>query len=452
MSTLLIYRLSDAFSGLWQELASASGLELSEASAPAELATHRGLVLVAAGGEEVAALEAVRAAGETASSLVVVGASADHRLSAALIRAGAREYFALPQDIDLLRAWVKAEAGDPEVKERRVGFARDQGHRYAMREIVGGNKDLQEALGMAERVIAHPQVTILITGETGTGKELVARAIHYHGPRREAAFVDINCAAIPENLLESELFGHERGAFTGATTAKPGLFEVANGGTVFLDEIGHLALSLQGKILRALEERTIRRVGGQRTIKIDVRVVAATHVDLAKAVREGTFRADLFHRLNVIPLALPPLRQRRDDVLPLAKHFLTRLARDYGRSVPSLTSEAEQVLLANPWPGNVRELRNALERALLLSPGDDITAHDLAFLSRSAQEPGHSTGPLAFPGPLNALVRSAATEMITICGGNKSEAARRLGVSRPRLLRLTSPGSTPSDAFGEDDD
>ena len=227
---------------------------------------------------------------------------------------------------------------------------------------------MRRTIEQAERVAPHGDVTILIGGETGTGKELLARAIHYHSPRAAAPFVEINCAAIPANLLESELFGHERGAFTGAVTAKPGLFELANGGTLFLDEIGNLPLELQPKLLRALESRSIRRVGGQAARQIDVRVVAATHVDLAAASRVGEFRQDLYYRLNVVALTLPPLRAREHDVELLAETFVTRIATTYGLPVPPLTPEVRAALRTQPWPGNVRELRNAIERALVLSP------------------------------------------------------------------------------------
>jgi two-component system response regulator HydG len=408
--------------------------------------------VLAGGGEEEALVPTVRALSEIGGEILAVGAIPSHRLAASVIRAGAAEYFAFPQDVDIMRAWLRERVGADQSREARSDFAANQRERYAFRGILGSSPALRRALSMAERVIPHTAVTVLITGETGTGKELVARAIHYEGPRREGPFVDINCAAIPEQLLESELFGHERGAFTGATTAKPGLFEVAHGGTLFLDEIGHLALSLQGKLLRALEERSIRRVGGQRPIKVDVRVIAATHVDLAGAVRDQQFRADLFHRLNVLPLELPALRHRREDVLPLARHFLGKLAHDYQRPIPRLSPAAEQVLLDNPWPGNVRELRNAMERALLLAMGETLTAPDFEFLTRPSSAAGVANGALPFPGPLNNLVRTAAAEMIVLCGGNKSEAARRLGISRPRLMRLTSPDPASYDDQGDDDE
>ena len=452
MKSLTLLRLSDAFESVWGDVAGECGVELIDLPSPELLARQDGVVVVAAGGEEEQLVSTLRSIPGTRAEIIAVGAIASHRLAVSVIRAGATEYFALPQDFDALRSWLRQRAGADKSREQRAGFAEDQRARYAFRGILGSSPALRRALSMAERVIPHAGVTVLLTGETGTGKELIARAIHYEGPRREGPFVDINCAAIPEQLLESELFGHERGAFTGATTAKPGLFEVAHGGTVFLDEIGHLALSLQGKLLRALEERTIRRVGGQRPISIDARVIAATHVDLAEAVRRQEFRADLYHRLNVVPLELPPLRRRREDILPLARNFLSRLSSDYAIPAPQLTAAGEQVLLDYVWPGNVRELRNAMERVLLLASGDRLDATDFAFLVPSSDAPVNGPGVLPFPGPLNVLVRAAAAEMIVRCGGNKSEAARQLGISRPRLMRLTSLDPASYDDSGDSDD
>jgi transcriptional regulator with PAS, ATPase and Fis domain len=275
---------------------------------------------------------------------------------------------------------------------------------------------------------------VLIGGETGTGKELLARAIHYGGPRAPQPFVEINCAAIPANLLESELFGHERGAFTGAVAAKPGLFELAHGGTLFLDEIGSMPLELQPKLLRALESRTIRRVGGQQGRQVDVRVIGAAHADLAAASARGEFREDLFYRLNVVTLTLPPLRDRNGDIELLAETFLARIATGYGLPVPSLTAELRAALRAHAWPGNVRELRNAIERALVLSPRGTLRAEEL--LPAAPRRAATGGGVLPFPATLDAVIRSAAHAMLALTGGNKSEAARRLGISRPRLQRL----------------
>jgi transcriptional regulator with PAS, ATPase and Fis domain len=276
-------------------------------------------------------------------------------------------------------------------------------------------------------------VTVLITGETGTGKELVAQALHYNGPRGAGPFVEVNCAALPASLLEAELFGYEKGAFTDARTAKPGLFEAAHGGTLFLDEVGDLAPDLQVKLLKVLEDRKIRRLGSVRTRDVDIRLVAATHVDLVAAVREGTFREDLYYRLNVIPVHLPPLRERADDVVLLARHFVRATAERHGLDAPDLLPPVASRLRAYDWPGNVRELRNAIERAVLL--GDRrLSAEDLALGELGT--PAMSAGPIPFPATLAEIERAAASAALERESGNKSAAAQLLGISRTRLYRL----------------
>jgi DNA-binding NtrC family response regulator len=448
--TLAVYPLSDAFADVWSELAQECGLDLDIVSAREHLGQVRGAVrLIAAGGAEEMLETTLRAIAATEQEVGAIGALPDHRLATSVMRAGAAEYFALPVDVDRLRSWTRERADRLRSHETRRDFAAAETAKYAFAGIYGKSDALRQTLSRAVRVIPHPNVTVLITGETGTGKELLARAIHYNGPRREAPFVDINCAAIPDQLLESELFGHEKGAFTDARTTKPGLFEVANGGTLFLDEIGHLALPLQGKILRALEERSIRRVGGAKSIPIDVRVIAATHVDLARAVKERHFREDLYHRLNVVPMHLPPLRERGEDVVPLARNFLAKLAQEYGVPEPRLSLGAQRALRDHSWTGNVRELRNAMERAILLSDLPELDASDLA-LDDSPGRPSHG-GAIPFPATLAEVTRAAVGEMLDLCGGNKSEAARRLGISRPRLLRLMN-GDTSTEVDPGDPD
>jgi DNA-binding NtrC family response regulator len=276
---------------------------------------------------------------------------------------------------------------------------------------------------------------VLVTGETGTGKELLAQAIHYNGPRGAQPFVELNCAAVPAGLLETELFGHERGAFTDARSAKPGLFEAADGGTLFLDEIGDLPLTLQGKILKALEEKQVRRVGAVRGREVDVRIIAATHVDLPQAVRRGEFREDLYYRLSVIPIHLPALRERGEDVLLLAEHFLRSLGEQYDLTPPTLSPSIRRALLTHAWPGNVRELRNGIERALLLGDGD-LDPADLFPAGAGPASGRGGDGRLPFPATLAELERSAAQAMMEHMEGNKSAAAEALGISRSRLYRL----------------
>jgi DNA-binding NtrC family response regulator len=447
---LLVISLTDSFADFWPTLASHADLELvsvgeDDASALLERPPADGQVVLAVGGGAEDRLESVlRRISHPAVEIAAIASEPNHRLAAALVRAGATEFFALPGDVDVLKGWVRERAERLRSAVAGAAFAAAESRKYRFDGIIGTGQALEAALDRAARIIPHANVTVLIQGETGTGKELVARAIHYNGPRKGAPFVDINCAAIPEQLLESELFGHEKGAFTGAIAAKPGLFELANGGTLFLDEIGHLSLPLQGKLLRALEERGARRVGGSRSISFDVRVIAATHVDLAEAVRQRAFREDLYFRLNVVPITLPPLRARRGDVLPLARHFLSHYASEYGLPVPQLTSDATAALSARPWPGNVRELRNLMERTLLLSGKTTLDANDVA--SEASPSIASSTdSDLPVSGSLREIVRAVAARTLARCGGNKSQAARELAISRTRLQRLLDAANDSAD-------
>jgi DNA-binding NtrC family response regulator len=436
VADLRVLALSDSFHTEWPPLARAHGLTLVTCDDPSVLEPRAGSITLIAGGGAEQSLESVLRRIPSGNRFVAAsGAEANHRLVAALVRAGADDYFVLPADIDALRSWVAGAAARIEAEREAASFAERERDGVQFDGILGTSAALHAALTRARRVIGRPTVTVLLTGETGTGKELLARAIHYNGPRRDAPFVDVNCAAIPENLLESELFGHEKGAFTGATGTKPGLMQLADGGTLFLDEIGHLPLPLQGKLLRALEERTIRRVGGTRSIPFDVRLIAATHVELAAAVRRGEFREDLFYRLNVMPIELPALRERAEDIVPLAVHFLDRFKREYDIPTLELSAAARRALTERRWSGNVRELRNTIERAVLLADGPTLDARDVAEES----VPTHTSsaeGELPFPATIAAITQAAAQRMLALCNGNKSVTARRLGISRPRLQRL----------------
>jgi transcriptional regulator with AAA-type ATPase domain len=286
---------------------------------------------------------------------------------------------------------------------------------------------------LARQTGARRLAPILILGETGTGKGLLAGAMHEAGPRRAGPFLAVNCAAIPETLLEAELFGYERGAFTDARQAKPGLFQTAHGGTLFLDEIGLLPAALQGKLLTVLEDRAVRRLGSTRAEAVDVALVAATSVDLKQAIGEGRFREDLYHRLAVISLELPPLRARGGDILQLADHFLARACADYGLSPRSLTPDARELLVAYGWPGNVRELANALERVVLLSVTEEITAAMLDFLVRTPADAAEASAP-AVPGSLDDALRGHLEAALRATGGNIRRTAAALGIS-PNTLR-----------------
>ncbi len=434
-TVVLVVRLTDSFSEFWPLLADELKVPLLEWR-PADgepPPPGAALVVLAAGGVEpdlpgfIPTLVA-----PSAVPIIAVGAATGHRLAAQAVAAGAADYLALPDDRDVLRELVAAAVARRRAAQARGNLARLEAQAHAFHEIVGDSPALRATLERAARVLPHVDATVLITGETGTGKELLARAVHYGGPRATAPFVALNCAAIPTQLLESELFGHERGAFTDAKTAKPGLFEAADGGTLLLDEINGLAPELQSKLLRALEEKATRRLGATQSRRVDVRIIAATNADLASEVRAGRFREDLFYRLNVISLHLPALRERGDDVLLLAATFLKKFSAQYGLPEPSVTPELRRALLAHAWPGNVRELRNAVERALLLSTPGTL---DLAELA-PADAPAARDGGLPFPARLDDIVRAAARAMLETTAGNRSEAARRLGISRSRLQRL----------------
>ena len=438
-TTLLIVRLTDSFSDFWPVLAQELGVPLGDWR-PAEgepLPPGAAIVVIAAGGKEPDLPRFLtQLAVPSDIPITAVGASASHRVAAQAVAAGAAEYFALPEDREALRDFAAAALTRRRAALARASRARLEAQAHAFREIVGASRALRDTLERAARVLPHADATVLITGETGTGKELLARALHYGGPRAAAPFVELNCAAIPAPLLESELFGHERGAFTDATTAKPGLFEAADGGTLLLDEINRLAPELQSKLLRALEDKTTRRLGATTSRKVDVRIIAATNANLAEEVRAGRFREDLFYRLNVISLHLPALRERDDDVLLLADAFLKRFSAQYGLPEPSLNADVQRALLTHAWPGNVRELRNAIERALLLSNPGSLDLGELA----PAESTAASTGELPFPARLDDIVRAAARAMLEATRGNRSEAARRLGISRSRLQRLIDGG------------
>jgi len=431
---LLVFSENDSFHEFYRELATAHGLESSIGRDLDEAARAAVVVISCPGAEERAADRVRDSLAVTARPPAVVGARADHRLAVEVVRAGAEDYFVLPAESELLRDLVRARADAARNKEAAAALAEAERRDFDFSNIVGESRAMREALALAARIIPRGASTVLLTGETGTGKELLAQAIHYNGPRSGGAFVELNCSAIPGNLLESELFGHERGAFTDARHAKPGLLEVADGGTLFLDEIGEMPFELQGKLLKVIEDKRVRRVGGTRSQDVDVRIIAATHRDLTDEIREGNFREDLYYRLSVIPLHLPPLRERGDDVLLLTDHFVGTLSQQYEMPQPEISRALQDRLLAHAWPGNVRELRNAIERALLLGEGSGLSAEDLFIESISAPV-ASSSAVLPFPAAMETIELAAVRAMLDSADGNKSAAARRLGISRSRLLR-----------------
>jgi DNA-binding NtrC family response regulator len=438
---LHVYSATESLQSLWPSLASQLDVPLHLATSVGDLgAVSTGIIVVAAAGDERQLPELIGQVGAPGVPVIAVGVDEGRRVAIDALRAGAQEYFCLPAELDALRGHIRGLIGELKVAAGRDRFTQAQTARHGFAGVYGDSPALLEAVARAQRVIPFERLTLLLTGESGTGKEVFARAIHYNGPRRAMPFVGVNCAAIPLHLLESELFGHERGAFTGASTAKAGLFEVADGGTLLLDEIGHMDLTLQGKLLRALEERVIRRVGGTKDIAVDLRVLAATHVDLGRAVSRGDFRADLFYRLNVVSIALPPLRERGNDVLLLAQQFIAKVASDYGITAPRLSDAARRGIARHAWPGNVRELRNAMERATLLATDGEIRETDLEIDER---QPEPMPGRLPFPATLSSIIQSAVRETVGLHEGNRSEAARRLGISRSRLHRLLGSDGDP---------
>jgi two-component system response regulator HydG len=345
------------------------------------------------------------------------------------MQSGAFSYIAKPVNLDGLLAQVERALEHRRLAEEVEALRSAAGRTPDVPDVVAESPAMRAVLSEAARV-APRRATVLITGESGTGKEVVARAIHALSGRVGAPFVAVNCAALPESLLESELFGHETGAFTGAVRRHTGRFEQAHGGTLFLDEIGDLPGAVQVKLLRALQERTIERLGGSEPIAVDVRLIAATHRDLQAAIRDGSFREDLYYRLNVVALHLPPLRSRRPDIPPLIDHLLERINRENDTGVTGVSREVLEAFLRYPWPGNVRELRNVLERAVVLNRGRVIHLGDLPAAFRAPPEKAPIAG-----GSLVENERATIISALQAAGWNRSIAADRLGIHRNTLRR-----------------
>jgi DNA-binding NtrC family response regulator len=365
------------------------------------------------------------------ASVIVITAYATVDTAIAAMKEGAQEYVVKPchpQEISLL---VERIIRVKNLQRENAILRRKLTRQYRFHDLVSKNPRMVEIFDMV-REIASQRSTVLVQGESGTGKELVARAIHFSGDRSERPFVAVSCAALAETLLESELFGHEKGSFTGAVAQRKGKFELADGGTVFLDEIGDISPKLQVDLLRVLQERRFFRVGGAAEVAVDVRVIAATHRDLAAEVREGRFRDDLYYRLDVINIRIPPLRERREDVPLLAQEFLDRLSHELGREVSGISEEALRVLMDHDWPGNVRELENAVERALVTCKTGVLGAEDFAFLARPAAPAAPA---LSLPAglTLQELEREYITATLRRTEGNVKAAAEALGIDRSTL-------------------
>ena len=398
-------------------------------------------------------------------STIVVIATAVRELRTAVeaLKRGAYDYLTKPFDVDDI-LMLAQRAFEKRALEREVLYLRSAlagapsdagGLAGAFEGMVGRHPEMVRIYQLIVQIASTP-TTVLITGESGTGKELVARAIHARSGRASHPFVAINVAAIPDALVESELFGHEKGAFTGAHAKKLGRFELAHGGTIFLDEIGSLRLDLQTKLLRALQEREIERLGGVRAIPVDVRIVAATNVNLKEAVRARAFREDLYYRLNVVPIHVPPLRERREDIGPLAQYFVRKIARECGRDVRGVSAGALEVLTRYDWPGNVRELENVLHRAVVLTRSQVIHLQDVPLdvaMPGTGSRVGEDTGP-PLRDALEQFERQYILRVLEGVGWNVSHAARRLGVHRNTVLtklsawRIQRPGSSEGRSLG----
>ncbi len=350
------------------------------------------------------------------------------------LKSGAYDYLTKPLDFDELRLTMARAMDHRQLREENRLLRESLGSHFDRRNIIGRSPGMVRLLETVAQV-APSEATVLITGESGTGKEMVAGAIHYNSPRKENPFIKINCAAITETLLESELFGHEKGAFTGAHRRKEGKFRQAHGGSIFLDEISEMSLAMQVKLLRVLQEREITRVGGEEVLHVDVRVIAATNKDLLEEMGKGRFRDDLYYRLNVVALKVPPLRARREDIPLLAQQFLNIFAEKNRKEIKGFTPHAMDRLLKYEWPGNVRELMNAVERGVVLSRGEYLSEEDLPLIGRD-EAPEEEIGQKdAMPAdlPLEEVEKATILNTLESSGGNKSEAARRLGITRKTL-------------------
>jgi len=356
------------------------------------------------------------------------------------MKAGAVDFLPKPFSMDHLMTVVNKALEVRTLRDENRELRAELSQRYEFDNIIGRSAGMREIFATIERV-APTRATVLLCGESGVGKDMIARAIHHHSPRDTKPFVKINCSALPENLMESELFGYEKGAFTGANISKPGKFEQADTGTVFMDEIGDVPPAIQVKLLRILQDREFERLGSNKVRHVDVRVIAATNVDLRAALEQGAFREDLYYRLNVLPLNIPPLRERKEDIPYLARHFVRKLSKDLGSRVESISDGAIERLMEYHWPGNVRELENAIERSLVLASGEVLEAADIRLDLAPKSRVGFSDGFLPEGMTLDTYEQSIIREALNRANGNKSQAARLLGLTRNALrYRLSQMG------------
>ncbi|HTU01006.1 MAG TPA: sigma-54 dependent transcriptional regulator [Candidatus Sulfotelmatobacter sp.] len=388
---------------------------------------------------DVDGMEVLRAARELQRDvpviLITAFGSIQHAIQA--IRHGAYDYAAKPFAMEEISLLIGKALEDRRLREENRRLREEVAGRYRLDNLLGASRAMQVVFSLI-RQAAPGDANVLIMGETGTGKELVAKAFHYNSPRAKRPFIPVNCAAVPAGLLESELFGHIRGAFTGAISSRRGLFREADGGTLFLDEIGDMAPELQAKLLRVIEDRVVRPVGSDEAVPVNLRLVAATNKDLVARIREGLFREDLYYRLAVIPIPLPPLRERREDIPLLAEHFLRRAAAALGKDGLSFSTDAMAALLRHPWPGNVRELENVIERAVTLTPGQLVPADALLLDLSLAPGPAALFAQMACRPSLEALTSEYVALVLKEADGDKAKAAKILGVSKRTLYRWES--------------
>ena len=379
-------------------------------------------------------MEALRAIKELNPEIVVIIMTAFGSIDQAVqaVKEGAYDYINKPFKIDEMMLTIEKALEERRLRHEVSALRQELRTRYHFENLIGKSRAMQEIFVLIEQV-AGSRSTVMVYGKSGTGKELVAKAIHYNSPRASRAFVAVNCAAIPAELLESELFGHEKGSFTGAIATKVGKFELATGGSLFLDEVGSMRLDLQAKILRALQEREVERVGGTRTIKIDVRVIAATNRDLKKAVEEEAFREDLYYRLNVVPITLPDLKDRQEDIPLLANHFVQKFAQESNPAIREISKEAMAVLMSHAWPGNVRELENVIERAVTLGHGPAVLPTDLPPHLAGGANPLERA--LAREATLEDLERDYIAMILQRTKGHQIRASTILGIDRRTLYR-----------------
>jgi DNA-binding NtrC family response regulator len=389
------------------------------------------------GADGLAVLKQVKSVNPDCQVIMLTGLNTA-RTAFAAKGTGAFDYVTKPFDVEELRLRVEHALEKVQLSRELERLKEEVGRKYGIDHIIGKSKQIIDIF-KAVSMVAAKKSTVLVTGESGTGKELIARAIHYNSDRRSKPFVVVNCAALPDTLIESELFGYERGAFTNASQKKIGRFELAHGGTLFLDEIGELNLGTQAKFLRAIEQETFSRLGGTEEIKVDVRVIAASNRDLEQLAKVGEFRADLFYRLNVVSLFLPPLRERREDIMLLLDHFLRMKAQEHSIAVKSLSPEVVDFFSAYPWPGNVRELENLLERLTILTPHETISLRDLPVGMRSTDQTATLkedvlTGSRPLSDAVDEFERELIVKALQRTGFNQTKAASLLGTSR-RILK-----------------